>query len=82
MPPTADALQVTGLPAVPLVGQVTVMTRPWAWTLNVRDWTLEARLASVAVTETVWLPELEYVVVKLAPDPDAGLPPGADQEKL
>ena len=79
----ALAVHVTGLPAVcPLVGHVTVMTRPWAWTLNVSDWTLLTWLASVALTETVWLPELEYVVVKLAPEPDAGLPPGADQEKL
>jgi len=39
-----------------------------------------ALLASVSVTFTTRVPFVAYVVVKLAPVPVAGLPPGADQE--
>ena len=39
-------------------------------------------LPSVAVALTVNVPLVAYVVVKLAPVPVAGVPPGADQEKV
>ena len=50
--------------------------------LTVADLELVAALASVAVTEIVLLPFVEYVVEKLAPDPLAGLPPVAVQAKV
>ena len=37
---------------------------------------------SVAVAFTTKVPLVEYVVVKLAPVPVAGVPPGADQENV
>ncbi len=37
---------------------------------------------SVAVPLTTSVPFVGYVVVKLAPVPVAGLPPGADQENV
>ena len=39
-------------------------------------------LLSVAVALTTKVPFAAYVVVKLAPVPVVGLPPGADQEKV
>ncbi len=36
----------------------------------------------MAVAFTTKVPLVAYVVVKLAPEPVAGLPPGADQEKV
>ncbi len=39
-------------------------------------------LPSVAVALTTKVPLTAYVVVKLAPVPVAGVPPGADQEKV
>ena len=41
-----------------------------------------APLPSVAVALTVNVPLVAYVVMKLGPVPVAGLPPGADQEKV
>jgi len=79
VPPVEDALQVTGLPAVALP-QVTVTTMGWPVTTMVAVADFFALLASVSVTFTTRVPFVAYVVVKLAPVPVAGLPPGADQE--
>jgi len=81
VPPVEDALQVTGLPAVALP-QVTVTTSGWPPTTIEAVADFFALLASVAVTLTTKVPFAAYVVVKLAPVPVAGLPPGADQEKV
>ncbi len=81
VPPVAEALHVTGLPAVALP-QVTVTTIAWPPTLTVASANFLAPLLSVAVALTVLLPLVEYVVVKLAPVPVAGVPPGADQENV
>ncbi len=50
--------------------------------MKVSDWLLLAWLPSVALTLTVKLPVAPYVVMKLAPVPVAGVPPGADQENV
>jgi hypothetical protein len=39
-------------------------------------------LLSVTVALTVYVPFTEYVVVKLVPEPDAGLPPTAVHENV
>ncbi len=81
VPPDAEALHVTGLPAV-AVPQVTVTVKDWAATPTVARPNFFALLPSVAVALTVKLPFVAYVVVKLGPVPEAGLPPGADQENV
>ena len=45
-------------------------------------WDFLAPLLSVAVAFTTKVPFVGYVVVKLAPVPVVGLPPGADQENV
>jgi len=50
--------------------------------VNVRLRELLALLASVAFAVIVLDPDVEYVTVKLAPVPVAGLPPGADHVKV
>ncbi len=81
VPPVADAIQVTGLPAVALP-QVTVTDSGCGVTTIVAVADFFALLPSMAVTFTASVPLTAYVVVKLAPVPVAGLPPGADQRKV
>ncbi len=77
VPPVAEALQVTGLPAV-AEPQVTVTTIGCPVTTMLAVWDFLAPLRSVAVALTTNVPFVAYVVVKLAPAPVEGLPPGAD----
>jgi len=71
------AVQDTAVPTVPLVGQLTVTVRASGLIVTVADFEFVAALASVAVTDIVLLPLVEYVVLKLAPVPLAGEPPVA-----
>jgi hypothetical protein len=79
-------VQVTAVLTVPLVGQLiaTVGGRIVGLMVIVADAVAVAALPSVAVTLTVKVVDVVtvYVVVKLAPVPDAGLPPVAVQEKV
>ncbi len=69
------------MPAV-AVPQVTVTTIAWPVTTMVAVADFFAPLASVSVAFTTKVPLLAYVVVKLAPVPAEGLPPGAAQENV
>jgi len=62
VPPLAEALQVTGLPAV-AVPHVTVTTIGWPVTVTVVVVVMLTPLASLAVVATVWLPFVAKVVV-------------------
>src|SRR5919109_2695485 len=84
VPPVAFALKVTAVPTVPLLG-------PPMTTANASGLIVTVALAvavfagldeSVPVTVIVLLPFTLYVVVKLLPVPDDGLPPGALQLKV
>jgi len=77
VPPVAVALHDTAVPTVPVVGQLMVADTASGAMVMVVEAVAVFALASVAVTEIVKVPLLEYVVVKLGPDPDAGLPPVA-----
>ncbi len=81
VPPAAEALQVTGLPAV-AVPQVTVTVKVCETGLTVAKPNFLAPLLSVTVALTVKLPLVGYVVMKLVPEPVDGVPPGADQENV
>jgi len=71
-------VQATALFTVPVVGQLIVTARGDAGPIEtVAEALAVAAFASVAVTEIVLLPFVEYVVEKLDPVPDAGLPPVA-----
>jgi len=50
--------------------------------VTVADFEFVTAFASVPVTEIVLLPLVEYVVLKLEPVPDAGLPPVAVQANV
>jgi hypothetical protein len=82
VPPEPIAVNATAVPTVPVVGPeiVTVNGRPAI--VTVADAVAVTALPSVTVTETVLDPLTEYVVVKLAPVPDAGDPPVAVQAKV
>jgi hypothetical protein len=71
-------VNVTAAPTVPVVGPMIATERLWVITICLE---LEAVWAfpSVTVTETVNVPVLAYIVVKLEPEPEAGLPPVAVQ---
>ena len=62
VPPLAEVLQVTGLPAV-AVPHVTVTTIGWPVTVTVVVVVMLTPLASLAVVVTVWLPFVAKVVV-------------------
>ena len=79
VPPVAEAVNVTGVPTVPVEGPVTVAASVSGLIVIVADAVAVLALASVAVTVTVYDPLTEYVVEKLAPLPVAGLPLGALQ---
>ena len=78
VPPVAEALQVTGLPAVALPHE-TVTTIGWAATVTILEPEPLLLAVSVALAVTVKVPFTPNVVVKLAPEPVEGLPLGADQ---
>lgn len=81
VPPDADAMNETGLPAVGLVGlNVKLTINAWGDTETVVWLDTVWWLASVTDTATVKGPLTAKVVVKLGPEPVDGLPFGADQE--
>ena len=82
VPPEAATVQDTALLTVPLAGQVTVTVTGSGLIVTVADAVAVAAFASVAVTEIVLLPFVEYVVEKLAPVPLAGEPPVAVQANV
>jgi hypothetical protein len=75
---------VTAVPTVPVAGPVTDAVSASGLmamvAVPVAVWTGEAESVPVAVT--VYVPLTLYVVVKLAPLPVAGLPPGALHVKV
>ncbi len=73
----AETVHVTGFPA-DAEPHVTVTIMGWPVTVTEAEPWPVAPDVSVAVAVTVSEPLAEYVVVKLAPDPVDGLPPGAD----
>jgi hypothetical protein len=77
VPPLPVAVKVTAVPTVPVVGPAIVTAGGVPDIEIVVDAVAVTALASVIVTDTVLLPLTEYVVVKLAPVPLAGLPPVA-----
>ena len=78
VPPVAEALQVTGLPAVALP-HVTVTTIGWGATVTITEAEPLLLAVSVAFAVTWKVPFTAYVVVKLGPEPVDGLPLGAVQ---
>jgi len=81
VPPAAVAVHATGLLTVPVVGQVMSAKRPWFIT-TVADAVAVFAFPSVIVMPTVKVPSVLYVVVKLDPVPDEGIPPVAVQAKV
>ncbi len=78
VPPVGVAVQVTGLPAV-AVPQLMLTARGCATTVTVTEFVAVTMLASLTLTETVSLPFVAKVVVKLVPVPVDGLPAVAVQ---
>ena len=74
----------TAVPTVPVDGQVTETANANAAIVTVAVFVCELVGAdeSVPVTEIVSVPLVEYVVEKVAPVPDAGLPPVAVHAKV
>ena len=70
------------MPTVPLAGQLICAASGNGLIVTVADWEAVAAFASVAVTVIVLLPFVLYVVLKVAPVPDAGLPPVAVHENV
>jgi hypothetical protein len=74
----AEAVQETAVPTVPVGGQLTVTASAWIEVtviVAVADAVFE--FVSVTTTDTVKVPAVLYVVVRLLPVPEAGLPPVA-----
>jgi hypothetical protein len=71
------AVKVTAVPTVPVVGPLIDTASVNGLMVMVAEAVADTALASVIVTETVLLPLTAYCVVKLAPVPEAGLPPVA-----
>jgi len=83
VPPEPVAVHETAVPTVPDVGQLIVTARgDVGLIVTVADFEFVTAFASVPVTEIVLLPLVEYVVLKLEPVPDAGLPPVAVQANV
>ena len=70
-------MNVTAVPTVPDVGPAIVTAGGVPEMAIVADAVAVLALESVIVTDTVFDPFVVYVVVKLAPVPEAGLPPVA-----
>jgi hypothetical protein len=66
VPPVADAVQLTAVPTVPVVGQVIVTVMAVELTVMVAEFVAVFALASVTVTETVSVPEAVNVVENVA----------------
>jgi hypothetical protein len=77
VPPVADAVKVTGVLTVPAAGPLTESASGNGLMVIVASLNALAPLLSVTVALTVYDPLTEYVVVKLEPLPEAGLPPTA-----
>ena len=77
MPPVPVAVNVTGVPAPAEVGPATVTASVNGLMTIKADPVAVFVLASVITTDTVKEPLVAYVVVKLDPVPEAGLPPAA-----
>jgi len=74
VPPEPDAVKVTEEDTPPVVGPIIVTARVKGLIVIVADAVAVLALASVAVTETVKVPFVLYVVVKLVPVPEDGVP--------
>jgi len=84
VPPVDVAVHRTAIPTVPVVGQLIVTVRPVTTGLMkmVADAVAVLAFASVTATLTVCVPTPAYVVVKLEPVPEAGVPPVAVQANV
>ena len=82
VPPVEEAVHDTAVPTVPVDGQVIVTTSAGAEMTTDADFVLVTEFVSVAVTEIVKVPPELYVVLKLVPVPEAGLPPVAVQANV
>jgi len=79
VPPVTVAVKVTAVPEEPVVGPAIVTPRVRGAMVIVAEADAVLALASVTITETVRVPFTLYVVEKLAPVPEAGVPPVAVQ---
>lgn len=75
-------MHATGVPTVPVVGQLMLATRARGDTVTVAVAEAVFALLSVAVTEIVKVPLALYVVLKLAVLPVEGEPPVAVHAKV
>jgi len=82
VPPEPVAVNVTAVPTVPVVGPAIDTARGRGLIVMVAEAVALTALPSVIVTETVFVPFTEYVVLKLAPVPLAGVPPVAVQANV
>src|SRR6266705_6443555 len=82
VPPEPVAVKVTAVPTVPVAGPAIETARGNGLIVTVADAVAVTAFASVIVTETVFVPFTEYVVLKLAPVPLAGVPPVAVQANV
>lgn len=78
----AVAVHVTGLPTVPVAGQVMTGLTATALITTVVDAVAVFAFESVIVTLTVKVPAALYIVENVAAVPDDGVPPVAVQAKL
>ena len=82
VPPEPVAVKLTGVPVLPLLGPLMVTDSGSAAIVIVADLVALTAFALVAVTVTVYEPLTLYVVMKVAPVPEAGLPPDAAHAKV
>jgi len=82
VPPVADAVNVTGVPTVPVDGPVIAAVRARGETVIVAEPMEVCELASVIITLTVYVPFTSYVVVNVPVEPLDGVPPVAVQANV
>jgi len=82
VPPEVVAVNVAAVPGVIDVGNVKSVVRASGLIVTVAELVAVAPVASVAVTDIESVPFVLYIVVKLAPVPDDGVPPVAVQAKV
>ena len=82
VPPLEVAEQFTGLPTVPVVGQLIDTVRIAGLIATVTDAVAVFAFPSVTVTLTVFDPDVANIVVKPDPVPLAGVPPVAVQANV
>jgi len=75
-------VKVTEVPTVPVMGPLTVTARASGLIVIDADAVAVLPLVSEIITLTVYVPLTLYVVEKLAPVPEAGLPPVAVQANV